>query len=226
MMNGTEQVIQRLAQDADVVRPLRTPWIRTGIWLSLSIPYVAIVLLAMAMRNGLPTLPLDTRFIIETVSGLGVGITAALCAFSSVVPAYSRRLFVVFAIFAGLWLGSIGQNCIQEWLRNGSQALSLSHDLSCLPFITLVSIYPAMALISMLRRGAPLTPHLTAAAGAIAAAGLANFALRIVFPEDANIGLLVWHIGGVFILAALTAAVGHWLLNWRFVAHASKNISR
>ena len=226
MTNATEQLIQRLANDAAPARPLPAPWVRTGIWLSLLIPYIAVVLLAMIMRNGLPGFTPDARFIIEIVSGLAAGIAAALCAFRSVVPAYSRWFFVVFVVLAGAWLGSVGQNCVQEWLRNGSQALSVSHDLSCLPFITFASIYPAIALIWMLRRGAPLTPRLTAAVTGMAAAGLANFVLRIVFPEDANVGLLVWHIGGVFLLAAITGAVGHWLLNWRSIAGASNNISR
>jgi hypothetical protein len=225
-MSATEQLIQRLAHHPDRVRPLRAPLVRTGIWLSLSLPYVAIVLLTMIMRHGLPKLAMDTRFIVECVSGLAVGIAAALSAFGSVVPAYSRRFFVVFAMLTGVWLGSVGENCIQEWLRNGPQALSLNHDLSCLPFITFVGIYPAVTLIVMLRRGAPLTPHVTAAVAAIAAAGLANFALRIAVPENANVGLFIWHVGGVLLLAALTGTVGHRLLNWRLTDGASQSISR
>src|SRR5207244_7120731 len=149
-------LIQRLANDAAPARPLPAPWVRTGIWLSLLIPYIAVVLVAMIMRHGLPGFTPDARFIIEIVSGLAAGIAAALCAFRSVVPAYSRWFFVVFVVLAGAWLGSVGQNCVQEWLRNGSQALSVSHDLSCLPFISFASIYLSIAFFFMLMRGVPI----------------------------------------------------------------------
>ena len=78
----------------------------------------------------------------------------------------------------------------------------------------------------MLRRGAPLTPHLTAGLGGLAAAVLGNLGLRLVFPENVDIGLFVWHIGGVFLLAALAAGVGHYLLNWRSITAASQNTDR
>ena len=78
----------------------------------------------------------------------------------------------------------------------------------------------------MLRRGAPLTPHRTAALGGLAAARLGNVGLRLVLPEDANVGLFVWHIGGVFLLAALAAGAGHYLLNWRSITGASRNTAQ
>jgi hypothetical protein len=69
----------------------------------------------------------------------------------------------------------------------------------------------------MLRRGAPLTPHLTAALGGLAAAGLANFGLRLFHTQDASLMVLVWQVGSVVILTAACAFAGRRLMNWRWM---------
>jgi hypothetical protein len=38
--------------------------------------------------------------------------------------------------------------------------------------------------------------------------------------------LLCWHVGGVFLLSALAASVGEYLLNWGSVTDASENTAR
>jgi hypothetical protein len=63
-------------------------------------------------------------------------------------------------------------------------------------------------------QGAPLTPRLTVALGALAAAGLVNFCSRLFHPEETTLMLLVWHVGGVFLLPAVAASAGGWLLYW------------
>jgi len=69
----------------------------------------------------------------------------------------------------------------------------------------------------MLRRGAPLTPHLMTALGGLAAAGLGNFGLRLFHEQDASLTVLVWQFGTVFMLSALAGWAGHYLLNWRSI---------
>lgn len=226
MTKDTEDLIHKIAEDAKPTRPLSRPWIRTGVWLAVSIPYLAVVLGAMLFRNGPPPVTIDARFIVEVVSGLGVGIAAAMWAFGSVIPGYNRRFLIWLGVPLAVWLGSVGQSCIEEWLRQGSAGLSLHHDPACFPFIVFLASFPGVVLTAMLRRGAPLTPRLTAALGGLAAAGLGNLGLRLVVPENADVGLLVWHIGGVFVLAALAAGAGRYLLNWRSITASSQNIVR
>ena len=74
----------------------------------------------------------------------------------------------------------------------------------------------------MLRRGAPLTPRLTAALGGLAAAGLANVGVRIVHPEDVSVMLLFWHVGSVIVLSTVAGAAGRYLFNWRMLITKSK----
>ena len=81
-------------------------------------------------------------------------------------------------------------------------------------------------MVVMLRRGAPLTPHLTAALGGLAAAGIGNIGVRFIHPEDVSVMLMVWHVGGVMLLCAFAGSAGRHFLNWRSIIGASENIAR
>jgi hypothetical protein len=62
------------------------------------------------------------------------------------------------------------------------------------------------------RRVAPLRPARTLALGALAAAALGDFGLRLFHPIDASIMVLIWQAGSVLLLVAIGAAAGPWLL--------------
>jgi hypothetical protein len=222
MIRDTERLIQRLAENVKPVRPLLNPWIRTAVWLALSVLYIAIVFLVMTPRHDLFDALSEPRFVIEQVSALLTGIAAAAASFATVVPGYSRRLLLLPLLPLAGWLGSLGQGCLQDLVRRGPQGLSLQHDPACFLFIVFLGVVPGIAIIMMLRRGAPLTPHLTAAIGGLAAAGIGNFALRLMHPEDVSVMLLVWHVGGVVVLSALAGSAGRYFLNWGSVTGASR----
>jgi hypothetical protein len=80
-------------------------------------------------------------------------------------------------------------------------------------------------MVIMLRRGAPLMPCATVALGGLAAAGLGNFGLRLFHPQDTSLMVLVWQVGSVFILAALSACVGRYVLNWQSFIGAAPRLT-
>src|SRR5207247_11360576 len=84
-----------------------------------------------------------------------------------------------------------------------------------LPAVTRIGPLPAITISVVLRRGAPLTPHLTSALAGLAAAGLGSFGLRCTESHDAGIMVLVWQVGSVVLLSALSASAGRHLSNWR-----------
>ena len=61
------------------------------------------------------------------------------------------------------------------------------------------------------------------ALGALAAAGMGNLGLRLIYPEVVDLGLLTWHIGGIFVLSALAAVAGRAILNWQSVTGVFQN---
>jgi hypothetical protein len=217
MTVNTEKLIKRLAEVVEPVRPLPRPWFRTAAWLLVAIPYVALVVFVVSPRADLISKASEWRYAIEQVAALATGITAAAAAFATVIPGYDRKFLFLPALPLAIWLGSLGEGCVQDWLNFGPDGLSLRPDWFCFPAIVLVGAVPAIAMAVMLRRGAPLTPHMTVALGGLAAAGLGNFGLRLFHPQDASLMVLVWQVGTVFILTAFAAWAGQYLLNWRSI---------
>src|SRR5437870_2516845 len=217
MTGQTEQFIRQLAGQAVPVRKLPRPYTRAAAWIALSVAYIGLVLLIMPARHDLSSKLHDPLFLIEQFSGLATGIAAALAAFTTVVPGYDRKWAILPLLPLAIWLGSLGPGCIDQLNQFGIQGLPLRHSPWCVPFIVLLGAIPAAAMVLMLRRGAPLTPHLTAALGGLAAAGLANVGVRIIHPEDVTVMLLVWHVGGVMALSALAGSMGRYFLNWRSI---------
>jgi hypothetical protein len=82
----------------------------------------------------------------------------------------------------------------------------------------LAGIAPLTTMIIMLRRGAPMMPHLTLALAALAVAAIVNLGLLLFHVGDVSIMVLVWHVGVVIAVSAVASLAGPMLLRWQ---HAS-----
>ena len=91
----------------------------------------------------------------------------------------------------------------------------MTPEWECLPVIMMTGAIPAIAMALMIRRGAPLMPRTTVALGALAAAALANVALRLFHSQDASLMVLVWQFGTVAMVTVLGGGIGNSLLHWR-----------
>src|SRR5262249_45129557 len=203
MRADTDGLIRRLAERLEPVRPLLHPWLRTVMWLALSVPYLAIIVFLMGPRHDLASKVFQPRYLIEQTSALAVGLIAAAAAFASTVPAHDRKFLMLPLLPLALWLGTLGHGCVQDWIHLGADGLAVHPDWMCFPVIAFVGAVPALSMSMMLRRGAPLTPHLTSALGGLASAGLGSFGLRLTESQDASVMVLVWQVGSVFLLSAL-----------------------
>ena len=208
-------LIQSLARECSPVRPLACPLTRTALWFAVVVPYIALVVFVATPRSDLAAMTHDWRFVIEQAAALATAATAAFAAFASTVPGYDRRLLFLPLAPVAVWLVALGQGCMLEWLSHGLQGLWLHSDWFSIRSVLIVGALPAVAMAVMLRRGAPLYPHLTAAFGGLAAAGLGNFGLRLFHPVDASLMVLVWQVGTVVAVSALAGWAGRYLFNWR-----------
>ncbi len=208
------------------MRPLASPWTRTVLWLAIAVPYMALVIIVISPRAGLLVKVTEALFLIEQIAALTTGIAAAIAAFTSTIPGYSRKVLLLPALPLAVWMGSLGEGCVETLMRLGPDGLSLRPDWFCLPAIVLVGAIPAVAMVIMLRRGAPLFPYLSAGLGALAAAGLGNFGLRLFHPQDASLMVLVWQFGSVFILTVLGCCAGRNILNWRSLTGSGIRLSQ
>lgn len=222
MKADTNQLIRELTGKVPPVRRQAAPLVRTIIWVAISLTYIGFFVLIMPVRQDLSPDSRGPAFVLEQAAALITGLTAAMAAFASVVPGYSRKWMALPLVPFAVWLTSLGPACIQELNQLGLQHIPLSHNPWCAPFIVIFGALPAIVITVMLRRGAPLTPRLTAAFGGLAAAGLANVGVRMVHPEDVSIMLLVWHVGTVLALSALAGATGKYFFNWATLVTKSK----
>ena len=226
MALDTDRLIEQLAGKADRVRRLAVPWVRTAVWFAIAAPYVALIVVMMAPRGDLSVKLSDFRFLLEQAAALSTGIAAAAAAFASIIPGYDRRIALLPLAPLSVWLASLGEGCVQAWMRDGAGGLSFTSDFVCIPAIALVGTLPALAMAVMLRKGAPLRPHVSAALGGLAAAGLGNFGLRLFHHQDASLMVLVWQMGTVFMLTMLIGSAGRLLLDWRpLVANVRRNLN-
>ena len=222
MRADTKQLMRELTENVKPVRRPAGPCLRALMWLGVSLIYIGLFVLVMPARHDVTLNPGDRLFVIEQTAAFAAGLTAAIAAFTSIVPGYSQKWLALPLLPLTVWLASLGPGCVQELSRFGIEHLPLSHNPWCVPFIVLFGALPAVLITVMLRAGAPLTPRLTAALGGLATAGLANVGVRIVHPEDVGIMLLFWHVGSVMALSALAGAAGRHFFNWTSVINKSK----
>jgi hypothetical protein len=215
-MMDTDALIQELANSAVPVRRLSAPWARMLMWVALSVPFLAAVIWLMMPGDINPVAALaDRHFLIEEAILLVTALTAALAAFASVVPGYDRRVLLLPLVPLAAWLASVGEGCWSNWVALGADGLMLRADWDCLPPSILIGIVPSIAMVLMLRRGAPLLPRISIALGALAVAAFANLGLRLFHVGDASVMVLFWHLGGAAVLTGLAALAGRRVLYWR-----------
>jgi len=218
----TNELIARLIEDTTPIRRLSAPWIRMLLWLAVSVPYVAAVVLLMPMHVNWPQAFVDKPFVIEQIATLVTALAAAAAAFFSIVPGYDRKILLLPLGPLAVWLATLGRSCLQDWMGAGAGGLLLRPDWDCLLPAALVGIIPAFAMVIMLRRGAPLVPRATLALGALAVAALANFGLRLFHLGDASIMVLYWHFGSVGVLSIIAASFGRYVLRWHHANGAAR----
>lgn len=214
-MADTSTVIEGLARNAHPVRRLPSPGRRVVRWLAMGLPVIGVFAITMGARPDLGTKLSEPAFVVPLVAAFATAICAAHAAFASSVPGTPRWSLWLPAPPFALWAGSLGRQCWQDWLRLGADGIVFEPDFACLPTIAIVGAVPAITMVIMARRGAPLTPRLTAFFGALAAAALAYVGLRLVHLEDAAFMVLVWQFGAVALLATLSGAFGRGLFSSR-----------
>jgi hypothetical protein len=213
----TNEFIRQLAAGATPVRRLPAPWIRMVLWLAVALPAMAVVMLFFSMQVDLARAALDPQFLVEEGATLATALAAGVAAFCIIIPGYSRKLLLLPLIPLAIWLASLGEGCLRDWLTSGAAGLALRPDWDCLLPAALIGIVPALVMVAMLRQGAPLFPRTTVALAALAVGALANFGLRLFHLGDASIMVLFWHFGTVAVLTTLAASLGGRILRWRHV---------
>lgn len=209
----TEQLIQRLTAELTPVRRIARPAVRLAWWLLISMPAVVVVIWLFGLRPDLDARLGDHVFLIEEAAALLtalVGTYAALCAGLPDQPGWKVWLPMLPMT---LWVGVLGQQCIDLSLRFGTAGLQLTSDAMCLPAIAMGGLVPAIAIVIMLRRSGKYRTTHACLCGALGAAALGAAALRLYHMEDAAIMVIVWQLGSVALLSLIAGGISRILVD-------------
>jgi hypothetical protein len=210
----TERLVRLLAENIAPVKPLRRLWLRSTAWTALSVGYLAVLALAMSPQADIVARLQEPRFLIEQAAAVLTGLAAATAAFESVIPGSRRRVTLLPLVPLSVWIGAMSVGAVQEYATVGGGVLASQFDWPCVRAILVGTAVPGVVITAMLRRGIPLAPRLSAALGALAAAGLGNLGVYLSHPHSSNLIVLFWHCGTVLVLTALAGAAGAHLLRW------------
>lgn len=210
---GVEQVAERLVRDLQPVRRVRSPGVRTAIWLGLEALVLGYVL-AVDGRPDVGSLFTMPGFIVEFVGFVTAAAALAVLAFRSGVPGERpggvvRGLAVVAFAVAAIHVTTLP-------VRTDGTLREFLTGQSCAAHMALLAVVPWLVMVIALRRTAPFRGAMSGALAAGAACLMAFAFMRVACPADDLLHLLTWH--GFPVLAALvvSAVVGAlWLPRWR-----------
>jgi hypothetical protein len=214
----TDELIDRLGGDVGVATPLPVPGIRTALWTAWAVGYLVVVgVMMFAVMPAADVTP-TPLYLVQQGAALVTGIMAARAALASVIPGVSNRAWAVPAIGAGVWGLSLVWAALLDLQTSGTLGMISQSDWPCVVSMTVGGLVVGAPLIWMLRRGAPLTPHLTAFLAALAALSFANIEACLTRPHAFAVTVLLWHGGTIGAVAALCALTGGRWMRWPHLA--------
>jgi hypothetical protein len=204
-----EDLIVQLASQASPVTPLASPGRRVVRWLAVAVLAVAAGVVAFGLRRNLADAWLSPAFIGDATFGIvlmGIGAWASLALAIPGAREQSLLRALTLIVLAG-WATLVTANAV-----HAGQPLGDAHWPVCALRVVLVGVGPAVLLLSMIRRAAPLHAGPTTALALSAAAAAGALAVGLVCPLSAPAHTLLGHVGPVVVLTIVGALAGRSLL--------------
>jgi hypothetical protein len=214
---NTDRLIESLARDVQPVNRLGPVWQRATLWLLATSLYAGVLAALLTSRGDFAFNLASRGFVAQQAAALAMALGAVVAACASVVPGYPRWILALPAVGASAWLAALLSAVPREWHIARLAGLADTHELLCIPTIAIAAVPPAIALMLMLRRGAPLNPGISTALAVLAATGLTNVVTCLASPHQSAIGVLAWHGTTLLTVCLFAAAVGRSVLPWRAV---------
>jgi hypothetical protein len=210
----TDDLIDRLGRNVTVAKPLPAPGVRTAVWMVWAVSSLvvfAVMMFATMSSAGVMPTPL---YVVQQGAALVTGVMAARAAFASIIPGSNDRLWTMPATGAGVWGLSLLWAGVLDLQASGTLGVTSQSDWPCVASIALGGLVVGAPLVWMLRRGAPLTPRVTAFLGALAALSVVNIEACLTRPHAFALTVLLWHGGTIAAIAALCALMGRRWFRW------------
>ena len=211
---NTDNLIARLGREVTLVRPLPAPGVRTASWAAWAGLYLGLMAVMKIVTMSPDGVVLTPLYGLQQAAALAMGITAARAALRSVVPGEGARHWRLPGVAAGCWLALVLLSVTRDVQVFGSLDVTSETDWPCVVSMIFGATVLGIPLLRMLRRGAPLTPRVTAFLAGLAALSIANIEACFTRPHAFAVTVLLWHGGTVVVAAAVFAGMGRQWLRW------------
>jgi hypothetical protein len=213
-MIATPDLIDALARGITPVRRLRPPLIRAMGWLLLASIVLALLAISQGIRPDLLQRLQQSAFAARMAAALLAGVCAAIAAFMLSLPDRSRLWTLLPLPALGVWLSTIGYQCLSHWVRLDPDGMRLGETARCIATLVLTSLPLSLAMLFMLRYAAPLRHTAATVTGSLAVAAITATALSLFHNLDATIMILVWNLGTALLMVGLGGLFGRRLFTW------------
>jgi hypothetical protein len=215
---NTDDLVRELARDVRPVAPLPRASRRTVFWVAGTALYLAVLGAVMTSAADLEANGGSWVFLLPQLAALLTGILAAGAALASVVPGATSRMRDLALVAAGAWTLTLAIPAWSELGGPGRLSGSVEREWMCVVAIVLGGALPGGILAAMLKRGAPMSPRMTAALAALAAGALANVTACFSHPHVSGLTTLVWHGTTLAVLVAIASRAGTRIFRWERVS--------
>jgi hypothetical protein len=200
----SDDLIRALASDPRPVRRLARPEKRAERWSMFVIIFVGAGSAALGLRADLAMKLHETLLVTQSLLVILLALVAGASAFRSSVPGAERhmllRVLPLLALFA--WLLSL-------LLADGSAARGASWaGMTCVRNMVLLATAPAVGLVLMLRRAAPLDGGWTGLLSFLSSAAFGIAGTQLVCAKDDPVHGVLWHFAPVVVAAVVGMLLG------------------
>ena len=212
----TDELIVELARSAGPVRRLPNPSIRFARWTAASVPLIVFGVIVIGPRADVVTAVSQPTFLAIAAATIATSLLAAASALVLAIPGAEQSPFqqrMAPLIAGSAWAIGLAYLLTTEG-ASARRLLEWPFHLLCLIEIVGLGLIPGFALLSMLRRAAPLQRAWSGALAALAAVALGAAATQFLCPLDDPAHQLVGHLFPVVGLSMVGALAGRRYLNW------------
>lgn len=199
-----ERLIATLASEAAPVTPLPAPHIRMARWILLALVAIGLAIAWRGLRSNLPAALADPTFIVTNLLILLVAVSSAWLAMTMAVPGALKSRLAKWIPIAGL--GAWAAILIQQVATTGDIASALLTEqvvAGCMFKTYGIAIGPAIIIIMLAQRAAPLDWRWTAGLASLAALAFGVLGTELICPITGYAHLFNWHFLPVVVMAAV-----------------------
>lgn len=201
MTPGT--LIDMLASDLPPIRRLRSPLLRSAVWVLLAASILALTASAMGVRADISERWQNIEFLIGLVAAVLTAVLAATAAFMLSIPDRSRLWLALPLPTLAVWISAalyiLYANNLDQELREPSGDLVVRG----LVTLALAALPLAATTIVMLRRAQPIDPVLVSTAGGLAVGATTASTLTLLHDFDTTTAMWASDPGTAIVISAL-----------------------